>query len=66
VVFRNKVLHTFGQDQMVWSWVFLEGDKQVAIVFGPAQGLQVGDYQLYDANTRKLVSEVWTTRTHSP
>lgn len=60
VVFQHKqVLHTFDQGQMVWSWMFLEGGKQVAVVFGPTHGLEVGDYQLYDVKTGKLVSEVW-------
>lgn len=60
VVFQDKqVLHTFGQGQMVWSWMFLEGGKRVAIVFGPTHGPEVGDYQLHDVKTGKLVSEVW-------
>lgn len=60
VVFQHKrVLHTFEQGQMVWSWMFLEGGKQVAVVFGPTHGPEVGDYQLYDVRTGKLVSEVW-------
>jgi hypothetical protein len=60
VVFQHKqVLHTFDQGQMVWSWMFLEAGKQVAVVFGPTHGPEVGDYQLYDVKTGKLVSEVW-------
>jgi hypothetical protein len=60
VVFQHKrVLHTFQQGQMVWSWMFLDGGKQVAVVFGPTHGPEVGDYQLYDVKTGKLVSEVW-------
>lgn len=60
VVFQHKqVLHTINQDQMVWSWMFLEGGRQVAVVFGPTHGPEVGDYQLYDVKTGKLVSEVW-------
>jgi hypothetical protein len=59
VVFKHKqVLYTFDQGQMVWSWMFLEGGKQVAVVFGPTHGPEVGDYQLYDVKTGKLVSEV--------
>ena len=59
VVFRHKhVLHTFDQGLMVWSWMFLEGGKQVAVVFGPTHGPEAGDYQLYDVKTGKLVSEV--------
>jgi hypothetical protein len=36
-----------------------EGGKRVAVVFGPTHGPEVGDYQLYDVKTGKLVSEVW-------
>jgi hypothetical protein len=60
VVFQHKqVLHTFNQGQMVWSWMFLEGGKQVAVVFGPTHGPEVGDYRLYNVKTGKLSSEVW-------
>lgn len=59
VVFRHKqVLHTFHQGQMVWSWMFLQGGKQVAVVFGPTHG-EIGDYQLYNVKTGKLISQVW-------
>jgi hypothetical protein len=59
VVFRYKqVLHTFDQGQMVWSWMFVQGGKQVAVVFGPTHGSEVGDYRLYDVKTGKLISEV--------
>ena len=60
VVFQHKhVLHTLEQGQMVWSWMFLEDGKQVAVVFGPTHGPEVGYYQLYDVKTGKRVSEVW-------
>ena len=60
VVFQGKhVLRTFDQGPMVWSWMFLEGGKQVAIVFGPTHGPEIGDYQLYDVTTGKLMAEVW-------
>jgi len=49
VVFWHKqVLHTFSQGQMVWSWMFLDGGKQVAVVFGATHGPEIGDYRLYD------------------
>ena len=60
VIFQHKqVLHTFAQGQMVWNWMFVEGGKRVAVVFGPTHGPEIGDYQLYDVKTGKLVSEVW-------
>lgn len=59
VVFRHKrVLHTFDTGRMVWSWMFLESGKQVAVVFGPTHGPEVGNYQLYDVKTGKLLAEV--------
>lgn len=59
VVFQHKqVLHTFRQGEMVWGWMFLEGGKQVAVVYGPTHGPEVGDYRLYDVKTGKLLSEV--------
>jgi hypothetical protein len=60
VVFQHKqVLHTFDQGQMVWSWMFFDGGNQVAVVFGPTHGPEVGNYQLYDVKTGTLLSEVW-------
>ena len=60
VVFQHpRVLRTFDQGQMVWTWMFLEGGKRVASVFGPTHGPEIGDYQLYDVTTGKLVAEVW-------
>ena len=60
VLFRDgHVLHTIDQGQMVWSWMFVQDGKQVAVVFGPTHGPEVGDYRLYDVQTGKLVSEVW-------
>ncbi len=60
VVFRHKqLLHTFDQGQMVWSWMFVQGGEQVAVVFGPTHGPEVGDYRLYGVKTGKLISEIW-------
>ena len=43
---------------MVWSWTFLQGGDQLAAVFGPTHGPEVGVYRLYDVQTGKLISEV--------
>lgn len=60
VVFRNKrVLHSFDGGQMVWSWMFREDGKQVAVVFGPTHGPEIGDYRLYSVETGRLLSEVY-------
>jgi hypothetical protein len=58
VLQHKRVLHTFDQGQMVWGWMFLEGGKQVAVVFGATHGPEVGDYRLFDVKTGKLLSEV--------
>lgn len=59
VIFRHgRVLHTFAQGQMVWSWMFFLGGKRIAVVFGLTHGPEIGDYRLYDAQTGKLISEV--------
>jgi len=45
VVFRTgKVLHSF-EERMVWKWMFLQGSKQLAIVWGTTHGPEVGDYR---------------------
>jgi hypothetical protein len=54
----KKVLH-IQQGQMVWYWTFLNGGKRVSVVWGPTHGAEVGDYQLYDAKTGRMLSEVF-------
>lgn len=67
VVFRHKqVLHTFRQGQMVWSWMFVQGGKQIAVVVGPTHGTDVGDNRLYDVKTGKLISETWDNENTQP
>lgn len=44
---------------MVWTWMFLEDGKQVAVVFGPTHGPEIGDYRLYGVKTGRLVAEIW-------
>jgi len=59
VVFRHKrVLHTFDQRQMIWSWIFVQGGEYVAIVSGPTHGPEIGDFRLYNVTTGNLISEV--------
>ena len=53
----KKVLH-IEQGQMVWYWTFLNGGEQVSIVWGAVHGAEVGDYQLYDLGTGRMLSEV--------
>ena len=56
---RGKVLHSFAQGQMVWSWMFSRNGERLAVVFGPTHGAEVGDYRLYDVQTGKLISEAF-------
>jgi len=58
VVFRDKqVLHTFDPGLMVWSWKFVQGGKQVEVVSGTVHGSDVGDDQVYDVTSGKLISD---------
>jgi hypothetical protein len=54
----DTILH-IQQGQMLWYWAFRDGGKRVAAVWGPTHGPEVGDYQLYDVKTGRLVSEVF-------
>lgn len=46
------------QGQMVWNWMFVEGGKRVAAVWGPVHLSDIGDYQLFDAETGHMIDEV--------
>lgn len=54
----KTILH-IQQGQMLWYWSFRDGGKHIAAVWGPTHGPEVGDYQLYDARTGRLLSEVF-------
>jgi hypothetical protein len=54
----KTILH-IEQGQMLWFWTFRDGGKHIAAVWGPTHGREVGDYQLYDARTGRLLSEVF-------
>jgi len=59
VLFRSgRVVRTLGNGHMVWNWMFLQDGKQVAVVTGFPHGPEVGDYELYDVATGKLLAEV--------
>jgi hypothetical protein len=55
---RKTILH-IEQGQMLWFWTFRDGGKHIAAVWGPTHGREVGDYQLYDTRTGRLLSEVF-------
>jgi len=60
VVFRDKrVLRIFNPGLMVWDWEFVQGGRQVKIVSGTVHGSDVGDEQLYDLKSGKLLSDSW-------
>jgi hypothetical protein len=54
----KSILH-IQQGQMVWYWTFRDGGNRVAAVWGPTHGPEVGDYQLYDVKTGRMLSEVY-------
>jgi hypothetical protein len=54
----KTILH-IEQGQMLWFWTFRDGGKHIAAVWGPTHGPEVGDYQLYDSRTGRLLSEVF-------
>jgi len=56
----GKVMQRIRQGQMVWSWMFLDGGKRVAAVWGPTHGAESGDYQLYDTNTGRMLAAVFS------
>jgi hypothetical protein len=67
VIFQHKqVLHRFDQGEMVWSWMFVEGGKQVAVVFGPTHGPEVGDYQLYEVKLASFWQKSGAIEKRSP
>jgi hypothetical protein len=54
----KRILH-IQQGQMVWYWTFRDGGQRLAAVWGPTHGSEVGDYQLYDVKTGRMLSEVY-------
>jgi hypothetical protein len=54
----KSILH-IQQGQMVWYWTFRDGGKRVAAVWGATHGPEVGDYQLYDVKTGRMLAEVY-------
>jgi len=59
-VYRSRgTILRIQQGQMLWRWAFREGGKQVAAVWGATHGPEVGDYQLYEVETGRLISEVF-------
>jgi len=58
VVLRDKqVFHTFSTGLMVWNWEFVQGGQQVKIISGTVHGSDVGDEQVYDVKSGKLLSD---------
>lgn len=58
-VYRSgKNIVEIEQGQMVWNWRFLDGGKRIAAVWGPVHSSDIGDYQLYDTETGKMIAEL--------
>jgi hypothetical protein len=41
--------------------MFVESGKRIAAVWGPVHSSDIGDYQLYDTETGRMVDEVFAT-----
>ncbi len=54
----KSILH-IQQGQMVWYWTFRDGGTRVAAIWGATHGPEVGNYQLYDVKTGRLISQVF-------
>ena len=64
VLYRSgKIILHIHQDQILWSWSFRDGAKRVATVWGATHLPQVGDYQLYDVNSGRMLSQVFSDET---
>jgi hypothetical protein len=60
VLYRSgRIIRRIQQGQMVWAWEFVDGGKKVSVVWGTTHGPEVGDFQLYDVNTGRKLSEVF-------
>jgi hypothetical protein len=46
------------QGWMVWDWMFCDGGKHLAAVWGPIHFSDIGDYQLYDTESGHVIDEV--------
>ena len=61
-LFRSgRILHSISR-QIVWRWMFLGGGKQVAVVWGPRHGPEVGNYRLYDPRAEHFFLKLGATR----
>jgi hypothetical protein len=54
----GKTVLRIQQGQMLWYWMFLKQGRQIAAVWGTTHGPQVGDFQLYDVQSGKMIAEV--------
>lgn len=55
-IYRSgKNLVEIQQGQMVWNWMFVDSGKRIATVWGPVHGSDIGDYQLYDTETGRMI-----------
>jgi hypothetical protein len=60
-VYRSgrTVLHIYG-NQVVWFWMFRDGGKHLAAVWGATHGPEYLAYQLYDTSTGKMVAQAFS------
>ena len=53
----DNIVH-IRQGLMVWGWMFCDGGKHVAAVWGTVHFSDIGEYQLYDTETGHMMDEV--------
>lgn len=55
----GSIIRRIRQGQELWAWSFLDGGRKVATVWGLTHGPEVGDFQLYDVATGRMLAEVF-------
>ncbi|HEY4872593.1 MAG TPA: hypothetical protein VIH77_00085 [Steroidobacteraceae bacterium] len=55
----GNIIRRIRQGQMLWAWSFRDGGRKVATVWGTTHGSDIGDFQLYDVKTGRMLAEVF-------
>jgi len=57
-IYRSgRIIRRIEPGQMVWSWMFFDRGKHVAVVSGSTHGPEVGTFRLYEIETGRVLSE---------
>jgi hypothetical protein len=55
----GRIIRRIEHGQMLWSWMFLDGSRRGAVVWGPTHGPEVGDFRLYDVATGRMLAQAF-------